>query len=68
MPVGWRLSAEERLERQKQNPPAYPSTNEILELFCVLGLFFSLLALMPEFENGRGGEWDRQEADRDDRA
>lgn len=63
MPVGWTLPPEERLERQKLKPPVYPSTNQLLELVCVLGVFFSLMALMPEFESGRGSDWDKQEED-----
>ena len=59
MPVGWTLPYEERLEKERLHPPKYPSTRELLEIFCVMGLFFALLALMPDFE----GDWDKQEGD-----
>ena len=61
MPVGWTLPPEEWLERQKFMPEP-PSLNEMLELFCTLGVFFALMALMPDFE-GRASEWDKQEDD-----
>jgi len=60
MPVGWKLPLEERLEKERLHPPKSLSTTEWLELFCVMGLFFALLALMPDFE----GDWDRQEDDK----
>jgi hypothetical protein len=59
MPVGWTLPPEERLEKERLHPPTYPSINTLLELACVLGVFFTLLALMPDFE----GDWDKQEGD-----
>lgn len=63
MPVGWTLPPEERLEKERLHPPKWPSTTELLELFCVMGLFFGLLALMPDFE----GDWDKQEDDKGQR-
>jgi hypothetical protein len=59
MPVGWKLSPEERLEKERLHPPKYPTTSELLQIVCVMGVFFALLALMPDFE----GEWDKQEGD-----
>jgi hypothetical protein len=59
MPVGWTMPPEERLEKERLHPPKYPTTTELLEVFCVLGVFFVLLALMPDFE----GDWDKQEGD-----
>ncbi len=59
MPVGWTLPPEERLEKERLHPPKYPSAKELLEIFCVMGLFFAVLALMPDFE----GDWDKQEGD-----
>jgi hypothetical protein len=62
MPVGWTLSREERLHRQVSGPSG-PSINELLDLICVLGMFFALIALMPEFDGWRTGDWDEQEDD-----
>jgi len=62
MPVGWILPPEEWFDRQKFRPSA-PSMNDILELICVLGVFFALMALLPEFDGRRAGDWDRQEDD-----
>ena len=59
MPVGWTLPLAERLENERLRPPKYPSTNELLKLLWVMGMFFALLALLPEFE----GDWDKQEGD-----
>ena len=72
MPVGWSPSPQQILERQASRPK-YPSTNELLELICVMGVFFTLMALVPEFEGGpefesrRAGGWDEHEGDRDER-
>ena len=59
MPVGWTLPLAERLEKERLRPPNYSSTDEFLKLLWVMGMFFALLALLPEFE----GDWDRQEGD-----
>ena len=59
MPVGWTLPPEERREKERLHPPVYPTADQLLELFCVLGVFFAWLALMPDFD----GKWDEQEGD-----
>jgi hypothetical protein len=66
MPVGWRLSAQQRLDRHMPEPQ-YPSANELLKLICIMGVFFAVMALMPEFDGRRAGDWDRQEDDDEDR-
>ena len=66
MPVGWTLSPRQRLERQPSIPLA-PSTNEMVELICVIGMLLALIALMPEFDGWGAGDWDEQEGDRDER-
>jgi hypothetical protein len=62
MPVGWTLSPQQRLERQIPKPK-YPSTIELLELIGVMGVFFTLLALMPEFDGQHTSDWGEQEDD-----
>jgi hypothetical protein len=64
MPVGWTLSPQQRLERQTSKP-RYPSTSDLLELIGVMGVFFTLLALMPEFEGQLTSDWGEQEGDRE---
>jgi hypothetical protein len=44
MPVGWTLP---RSERDQPNPI---ELNQFLKLVCALGIYFSLLAMLPEFE------------------
>jgi len=66
MPVGWSPSRQQLLDRQNASP-AYPDTNELLKLICILGVFFSLMALLPEFDGTRAGDWDKQEGDDGDR-
>ena len=51
MPVGWTLPPEERVPL-----PASQNLMELLELVCVLGVFFSLMALLPDFERWRDDE------------
>jgi hypothetical protein len=58
MPVGWTLPFEER----KFRPPA-PSAIQLLQLIGTLGLLFALIALLPEFDGSRSGDWDKQEDD-----
>jgi hypothetical protein len=65
MPVGWTVSPQQRLERQISTP-AYPSLEKLLETICVVGVFFALLALMPDFAGSRAGDWG-DEDDRDER-
>ena len=62
MPVGWTLSPQQRLERQRSRPTG-PSMNELLELICVIGVFFGLMALLPEFD-GWGDETERDDQER----
>ena len=62
MPVGWSLSAQQRLERHIPGP-SYPAGNEIWKLVCIMGVFFCLMALLPEFDGARAGDWGKQEGD-----
>jgi hypothetical protein len=42
----------------------------MIELFsaaCLVGGFFALIALMPDFDGWRDGDWDRQEGEDDKR-
>jgi hypothetical protein len=59
MPVGWALPLQERLNRPPPEPVA-PGT--MLGLLFAIGGFFTLIALMPDFQSERGG-WDRSEGD-----
>ena len=60
MPVGWALSAQER-EKLRPEPTNEPGAMKLLQTLCALGVFFSLLALMPDFDGSHAGDWDRQE-------
>ena len=62
MPVGWTLSAQQRLERHVTGP-TYPNGNEFWELVCIMGVYFALMALLPEFDGRRAGDWGKQEGD-----
>jgi hypothetical protein len=61
MPVGWAPSRADMIGR-----PAEPglSPAETVALIYILGAFFALLALMPEFDGWQDGDWDEQEGDR----
>lgn len=65
MPVGWSLSTQQRLDRHLPGPK-YPTGNELLELVCIMGVFFALMALMPDFDGSRTRDWGRQEGDDED--
>jgi hypothetical protein len=64
MPVGWSLSAQQRLERHLPGPN-YPSGNELLKLVCIMGVFFALMALLPEFDGAHADDWGKEEGDED---
>jgi hypothetical protein len=51
MPVGWTLPADQRLSQA-----AEPNIEQLLKLACVLGVFFALMALLPDFEGWREEE------------
>ena len=61
MPVGWAPSPAAVFDR----PPAPPdlSPAEAAALIYILGAFFALIALMPEFDGRRDSDWDEQEGD-----
>jgi hypothetical protein len=65
MPVGWTLTAQQRLERHVPGPN-YPNGNEFWELLCIMGVYFALMALLPEFDGRRAGDWGKQEGDEED--
>jgi hypothetical protein len=61
MPVGWAPSPADIVDRPVA-PDLTPA--ETVALIYILGAFFALLALMPEFDGWRDGDWDEQESDR----
>ena len=49
MPVGWTFPLQQpRFERDWVNPI---EPNQFLELICALGIYFCLLAMLPDFES-----------------
>ena len=52
MPLGWRLSPEEELARDMEQTVS-PNLGELLELICLLGVFFSLMAMLPDCDGWR---------------
>jgi hypothetical protein len=52
MPVGWKPSPQVLWERELSRIPG-PTTMEVLAVFCGLGLFFALIALLPDFQGWR---------------
>jgi hypothetical protein len=65
MPVGWTPSPGEILNHSATPPELTPA--EVAALIYILGAFFAILALMPQFDGWRDGDWDEQEGDRDKR-
>ncbi|HEY3697150.1 hypothetical protein [Phenylobacterium sp.] len=61
MPVGWTPPPEVLAARPATEPG--PSARQLFALVCFLGGLVTLFALLPDFEDGRGGGWDRQEGD-----
>jgi hypothetical protein len=62
MPVGWEPSPEQLWERQLSPPPG-PETRDVVTALCVIGLLFSLIALMPDFDGSKDGDWDGEKRD-----
>lgn len=60
MPVGWKLPAAER-EQIASAHSGDSNPVQGFEALCILGLFFSLLALMPDFDGSQPGDWDVEE-------
>jgi hypothetical protein len=58
MPVGWRLPFEERKFESDE-----ATTGAVLHVIAIVGLLFALIALIPEFDGRRGGDWGKQEGD-----
>ncbi len=61
MPVGWTLPPEQARERAMFS--ATSSLKEVLKVAWAFGLFLAFIALLPEFDGSRAGDWDRQEDD-----
>ncbi len=57
--------AQER-EQQPEIPDA-GNLPQLVQTLCALGIFFALLALMPDFDGSQPGEWDREEGELRDR-
>jgi hypothetical protein len=66
MPVGWTRQAQERWEQQPEMPVA-GNLPQLMQTLCALGIFFALLALMPDFDGSHPGEWDSEEGELRDR-
>lgn len=60
MPVGWKPSPEALVA---QEAGADLSSTQMFGLVIFLGSLFALFAVLPDFEDGDGGGWDRQEDD-----
>jgi hypothetical protein len=48
---------------QQAGAPAELSSTQMLGLACFIGGLFALFAALPDFEDGDGAGWDRQEDD-----
>ena len=62
MPVGWEPSPEVLAAREPEAPGDFTST-QMFGLVCFIGGLLALFALLPDFEDEKGGGWDRQEDD-----
>lgn len=62
MPVGWEPPPEVIAAREASQP-AGPTSTQMFGIVCFIGGLLALFALLPDFEDERGGGWDRQEDD-----
>ena len=63
MPVGWKPDPEILAAQEAEPPPAGPSQTRLFGIICFIGGLLALFAVLPDFEDGKGGGWDRQEDD-----
>ena len=63
MPVGWVPPPGQDL-RAPPGPPA-PGSAMLAAVACLVASLFALIALMPDFDGSRPGDWDAQEEDGD---
>jgi hypothetical protein len=61
-PAGWKPSPE-ALAAQEAAGPAELTSTQMFGLISFLGGLLVLFAVLPDFEDGDGGGWDRQEDD-----
>ena len=66
MPAGWTPSARQVMDHQ-QSPLPSPSPDDVLDLICVIGGLFALIALMPPFDGRNSSDWGEQQSDGEDR-
>jgi hypothetical protein len=66
MPVGWIPREGAGVDRAVDEPSG-PTPTQIIGLAGAIGGLLTLVALMPDFEDRRGGGWDRQEGDEEAR-
>lgn len=57
--MGWKPA----LAIRRPAEPDEPSFSLVFGLVCSVGGLLTLLLLMPDFEDGQGGGWDREEDD-----
>lgn len=62
MPVGWRPSPEQWKEWRRNAPPVDKML--LVKLALGLGLFFAMIALMPEFDGASDKDWLPEQDDR----
>lgn len=62
MPVGWKPAPDAIALPDEGEPPDFSET-QMFGLICFIGGLLALFALLPDFEDGQGGGWDRQEDD-----
>ena len=66
MPVGWKLTPAQLLEKEATQSTD-PNWTNLAKAFCIVGILLAAIALLPEFDGARGADWDRQEGDSDPR-
>jgi hypothetical protein len=62
MPVGWKPTPAQLLERRLAHPDG-PIGFEIAGSLALIGALMALIALMPKFDGWSPGDWDEQEGE-----
>ena len=63
MPVGWKAPPDVQARHDAMGLGDI-DPNDLFSLICIVGGFFALIALMPDFGRAGGGEgWDEQQDD-----